>query len=272
MPTIDDAALQQVESAPSQATGDLRARFFDSHFHVIDARFPLLFNQGYLPPLFTLEDYRARTADFCVLGGAVVTASFQGFDQLYLTTALQELGPRFVGVTQLPATAADDEILELDSLGVRALRFNLYRGGSGDLAHLEVLARRVYELAGWHVELYVDARHLPDLLPRLLALPHVGIDHLGLSHAGLPHVLQLVEQGATVKATGFGRCDFDIPAALRAIYAANPDSLIFGTDLPSTRAPRPFEDADVALVMETLGEDGGRRVLYENALHLYKLA
>jgi len=247
-------------------------RFFDGHFHVIDARFPLIPNRGYLPPLFPLEAYRARTARFRVLGGAVVSASFQGFDQLYLTTALRELGAGFVGVAQLPATATDEEILDLHRSGVRAIRFNLYRGDSADLAQVEHMAWRVDELVGWHVEFYLDSRTLPELSPLLLSLPHVCIDHLGLTREGLPHLLKLVEQGCSVKATGFGRCDFAIAEALSALYAANPHALVFGTDLPSTRAPRPFEDADVALVLETLGEEGSRRVLFENALKLYKLA
>lgn len=246
-------------------------RFFDSHFHIIDPRFPLIANRGYLPPFFSVADYRARVANFEVAGGAVVTASFQGFDQSYLAAALLELGPRFVGVTQLPATATDEEIVELHGRGVRAARFNLYRGNA-DIEEVLTLARRVFDLVGWHVELYIDARSLPDLLPHLLTLPHVGIDHLGLSRAGLPHLLKLAEHGASIKATGFGRCDFTIPEALRAIYAANPAALIFGTDLPSTRAPRPFEDADVTLIQETLGENAARHVLVENALKLYKLA
>lgn len=255
-----------------QVTGDLRTRFFDSHFHVIDGRFPLQPNMDYLPPLFPIEEYRARTAPFHVLGGAVVSASFQGFDQRYLAAALLELGPHFVGVAQLPASAADEEIIELDNLGVRAVRFNLRRGGSEGLENLENLAWRVSELVGWHVELYVDSRHLAELTPRLLALPRVSIDHLGLSQAGLPHLLKLVEQGVWVKATGFGRCDFDIAEALQKLYAANPRALVFGTDLPSTRAPRPFMDADVTLVEEILGEQGARHVLYENALKLYHIA
>lgn len=273
MSTTDDPVSRQPEEDISTSvSGDARTCFFDGHFHVIDARFPLISNQGYLPPFFTVEEYRARTAQFRVLGGAVVSASFQGFDQLYLAAALRELGPGFVGVTQLPTTVTDGEILELDSLGVRAIRFNLYRGGSVDLAQLENMARRVYELVGWHVELYLDSRTLPELSPLLLSLSHVCIDHLGLTREGLPHLLNLVEQGISVKATGFGRCDFAIPEALSAIYAANPYALIFGTDLPSTRAPRPFEDADVALVLETLGEESSRRVLFENAFKLYKLA
>lgn len=270
--TDDDLLAREPVVLTRPRTDDLRARLFDGHFHIIDPRFTLVPNQGYLPPAFTIADYRARTAKFNVIGGAVVSGSFQGFDQRYLVAALLELGERFVGVTQLPVTVTDEEILELDEIGVRAVRFNLFRGGSESAERLEEMAWRVFDLAGWHVELYVNSRDLPDLVPRLLALPRVSIDHLGLAREGLPHVLKLAEQGAYVKATGFGRCDFAAPEALHAIYQANPRALIFGTDLPSTRAPRPFDEADIALIQETLGPEAAHQVLCENATALYKLA
>ena len=50
---------------------------FDAHLHVIDPRFPLTPNQGYVPEPFTVDDYRARTAAMNVIGGAVVAGSFQ---------------------------------------------------------------------------------------------------------------------------------------------------------------------------------------------------
>ena len=166
---------------------------------------------------------------------------------------------------------SDEEILSLDAAGVRALRFNLKRGGSEDIAHLSSLASRVHELAGWHVELYVDAAELEGLLDVLTSLPAVSIDHLGLSQAGLPVLLKLAEQGVRVKATGFARVEFPVAPALKALYLANPAALMFGTDLPGTRAPRPFEDQDCMLILEALGEDGARRVLCDNALAFYRL-
>jgi hypothetical protein len=46
----------------------------------------------------------------------------------------------------------------------------------------------------------------------------------------------------------------------------NPAAAVFGSDLPGTRARRPFESADIELV----GEAAGPRALYENALALYR--
>jgi len=207
---------------------------FDTHLHIIDNKFPLVPNNGYLPDAFTCEDYLDRMKGYDLAGGAVVSGSFQAFDQSYLVNALNTLGPSFVGVTQLPATVSNEELLELNRVGVRAVRFNLKRGGSEEVSYLDSVARRVHELAGWHVELYVDSRELPSLYNTLIALPSVSVDHLGLSKDGLSTLLKLVERGVHVKATGFGRVDFDVRTALQNLYEANPEALMFGTDLPST--------------------------------------
>jgi predicted TIM-barrel fold metal-dependent hydrolase len=243
---------------------------FDAHLHIIDPRFPLQENNGYLPPPFTVEDYRRRVAGLSVVGGAVVSGSFQGFDQSYLRAALAALGPGFVGVTQIPPDATDEDIRRLDAAGVRAVRFNVRRGGSAHLGDLDRLARRVHEIAGWHSELYIDARDLPDLFDTLTGLPVISIDHLGLSAEGLPHLLRLVERGAYAKASGFGRLDVDRAEAMNRILAVNPHSLVFGTDLPSTRAPRPFCDADLTGLGELIGTEHLDNVVWRNAAQLYR--
>lgn len=60
---------------------------FDAHLHIVDPRFPLVANQGFVPEPFTCDDYRRRTAGFNVIGGAVVAGSFQGDDQAWLLDA-----------------------------------------------------------------------------------------------------------------------------------------------------------------------------------------
>ena len=244
-------------------------KLFDAHFHIIDPRFTLVPNQGYVPDRYTTRDYLERVSAYRLVGGAVVSGSFQAFDQDYLVDALARLGSAFTGVTQLPASFTDDDVLELHTAGVRAIRFNLKRGGSEDASRIDEMARRVHELAGWHVELYVDSEELAALYPVLAVLPALCIDHLGLSADGFADLLKLVEKGAKVKASGFGRVQLDIPQALRDIQAANPSALMFGTDLPSTRAARPYSDSDFRLVIDTLGEKAAQRVFYDNAAAFY---
>ncbi len=57
--------------------------------------------------------------------------------------------------------------------------------------------------------------------------------------------------------------------ALQAIYHVNPDALMFGTDLPSTRAKRPFNNADVELIQQLFDQQAADKILYENALQWY---
>lgn len=244
-------------------------RIFDSHFHIVDFDFPIIENQGYLPPSYVVEDYQNETADLNVFGGAIVSGSFQGFDQEYLLRALKQMGSAFCGVTQLPYTVTDEEIISLNKNGVKALRFNIKRGGSEDLSKLDYFARRVYDLVGWHSELYIDSKWLPEIASTIEKLPAISIDHLGLSKEGLPHLLKLVDKGIRVKATGFGRVELNIENVLTLTYDINPDALMFGTDLPSTRAKRHFEYADIELIQGLFDEKATEKILYTNALKWY---
>jgi predicted TIM-barrel fold metal-dependent hydrolase len=158
----------------------------------------------------------------------VVSGSFQGYDQTYLLAALERLGPTFVGVTQLPATVADEEVLALDAAGVRGVRFTLARGGALDVD----LALRVHELAGWHAEVY--ATDLPAHERALSELPRLVVDHLGMNAEGLATAVRL---GAMVKMT---------PRVSLDARAVPPDRLMFGTDLPGTRTDRRFSPAVIA--------------------------
>jgi predicted TIM-barrel fold metal-dependent hydrolase len=92
---------------------------------------------------------------------------------------------------------------------------------------------------------------------------------LGLSKEGFNNLLSLVDKGVRVKATGFGRVELDVAQAIRSIYWANPDALMFGTDLPSTRAKRPYDHSDLELIYNILDEDQAENVLYKTAIKWY---
>lgn len=246
-------------------------KVFDSHLHIIEKGYPLIENQGYIPEYFSCEDYLKRMSDtdLDLVGGAVVSGSFQGLDQTYLIHALQTLGDKFVGVTQLPFNTSDDEIIRLNEMGIRAIRFNVKRGGSEEISKLDYFARRVHELVSWHTELYIDSTQLPEIKDTVASLPAVSIDHLGLSKSGFQLLLELVDKGVKVKATGFGRIDFDPVEAIQSISRVNPNALMFGTDLPSTRANRPYHHSDIDFVYQALELEQAEKVLYKNAIDWY---
>jgi predicted TIM-barrel fold metal-dependent hydrolase len=228
---------------------DGQRRLFDSHCHIIDHRFPIVANQGYLPPAFPLDAYLAQATPLGVRAGAVVSGSFQANDQTYLRDVLPRLGAGWVGVTQIPHDHADADIAKLDALGVRAVRFNMFRG-----------------------RIYADAAALAPHVGKLAKLPQLSIDHLGMTEAGLPVLLELVAAGCKVKATGFGRVHMDVATALERIAAVDAQALVFGTDMPSTRAQRPFAPADIDLVEKTLGAELAHRAFWTNPLALYRVS
>src|SRR5882757_8889328 len=246
-------------------------RLFDSHCHIIDHRFPIVVNQGYTPPNFPLEDYLAQTKPLGVVAGAIVSGSFQANDQTYLMDILPKLGAGWVGVTQIPNDCPDPEITKLDAFGVRAVRFNLFRGRIDSVDDIAALAIRVHSVAGWHSEIYADAAALRPHVDRLSKLPQLCIDHLGMTEAGVPVLLDMVAAGCKVKATGFGRVKLDVPATLEAIAKKSPDALVFGTDIPSTRAARPFQPSDIDLVEKVLGPELAQKTFWDNPIALYRV-
>lgn len=245
-------------------------KIFDSHFHIIDFKYPLVENNGYTPPEFTVNDYKAIQEKHEIIGGAVVSGSFQVFDQSYLVDSLENLGENFFGVANIPNNISNTEIEQLSKKNVTAIRFNLKRGGSETIEHLEYLSNKLSNEFGWHTEFYLDSKDLKDLNTQLNKIKIFSIDHLGLSKDGLNELYQWVEKGVKVKATGFGRVDFDPIEVMKQIHNINPKALMFGTDLPSTRAQIPFSEIDIARIKENFNEMDQSNIFYKNALEWYK--
>ena len=206
-----------------------------------------------------------------MVAGALVSGSYQAYDQTYLMDALPRLGTGYVGVTQIPNDYPDAEIAKLAAIGVRGVRFNMFRGQIESVDDIAALALRCHSVAGWHAELYVDAAALKPHVAVLSKLPQLTIDHLGMTEAGVPVLLDLVDAGCKVKATGFGRVKLDVPKTLEQVASRSANALVFGTDIPSTRAARPFLPSDIDLVENVLGPDLARKAFWDNGLALYRV-
>ncbi|SMC79314.1 amidohydrolase family protein [Polynucleobacter kasalickyi] len=252
------------------STGPRLPDIFDAHCHIIDKRYPIVPNQGYVPPSFTLEEYRQQTIPLGITSGAIVSGSFHGYDQTYLRATLPQLGPRWVGITQVPPDVPDEEIVNLSSIGVRGLRFNVFRGRIDTIDDIVSLANRAHAVGKWHAEIYADSVALKPHVAKLSKLPQIVIDHMGMNEEGLPVILDLVDAGAKIKLTGFGRVNMNVSKAIERIAERNSTALMFGTDLPSTRAKRPFQASDIELIQQILGPTESRKSLWHNAVSLYK--
>ena len=60
-----------------------------------------------------------------------------------------------------------------------------------------------------------------------------------------------------------------IEAVIKDVMAINPDAVMFGTDLPSTRAPKPFEDKHIYDLVACLGGQAAKKVCWSNARNFY---
>ncbi|MGK6352882.1 amidohydrolase family protein [Parapedobacter sp. DT-150] len=245
-------------------------KIFDAHFHIINPEFPLVENNGYVPPDFTTEAYIDATRKYQLAGGAIVSGSFQAFDQEYLIDALKTLGDGFFGVANIPIGITDEELERLAKANIVAVRFNIKRGGSEGVRHMEKLSNALFDKYGWHTELYVENKDLERLKPILRNIPKFSIDHLGLTPEGIEELYYWVEKGVNIKATGFGRIAIDPIPLMKTIYSINPKALMFGTDLPSTRANIPFSDKDVQLIKDNFSIDETENIFYKNAFDWYK--
>jgi 2-pyrone-4,6-dicarboxylate lactonase len=159
----------------------------DTHAHVFGPsdRFPYAQDRSYTPPDAPCEKYLNMLDMLGFARGALVQGSAHGCDNSAMLDALERHSQRLRGVAVADAGAAPSELRRWADIGVRGLRFNHffrdgrlhYRGGV-PLGAAQTLAPTMAEL-GWHLQLWIDVRDLPETIPTLKAigLP-VVIDHM----------------------------------------------------------------------------------------------
>ena len=173
--------------------------------------------------------------------------------------------------------------------GVRAARFNFVKhlGGAPDPAYFERTLALVKALV-WHVELHFDAQDIEghaDMLRRM-PVPYV-IDHMGrvkaaggLDQSPLRRLLELLkDERCWVKISGAervsssGKRPFDDAGPIaRAIVAAAPDRVLWGTDWPHPNVPNdmPDEGELVDLFARIVDDERlRRRILVDNPARRY---
>jgi predicted TIM-barrel fold metal-dependent hydrolase len=268
---------------------------WDTHAHVFGPsdRFPYGPDRSYTPPDAPLEKYLDMLDTLGFTYGGLVQGSAHGRDNSAMLDALARHPKRLRGVAVADETVPVAELRRWNELGIRALRFNHffrggqlhYRGGV-TLENARKLAPVMKDL-GWHMQLWIDVKDLPDTIPTLkeIGLP-VVIDHMGRTDAragtgtpGFQSLLRLVgEGGCWVKMSGAHRLSTrapDYPDARpfhEALVRANPDQLIWGTDWPHPRIEGEMPNAGHLLdLFNEWTPDAAvrRKILIDNPAKLY---
>ena len=260
----------------------------DSHAHVIGPpeRYPFVATRSFTPPPAPEAAYLAMHDALGIERGVLVQVSVHGTDNSYMVETLRRHPKRLRGVAVVGAEVTDKTLADLHAAGVRGLRINTETGGGTGPAAMERLAERVKPM-DWHIQLLINPKVLADndALLRRLAVPFV-IDHFGYALAaagvagpGFQTVLRLLkETDCWVKISGAMRiskqpCPYrdSIPLA-RALIAARPDRLVWGTDWPHVHLGGPMmNDGDLLDLLGEWAPDEAtrKRILVDNPARLY---
>jgi predicted TIM-barrel fold metal-dependent hydrolase len=231
----------------------------DCHAHVYGPpeRYPFQPSHRYTPPPLYFADYR-RMLDGLGIERAVVVQPTVYQTNAVTEDALAASGGAWRGVAKFTNASMIADIERLHGVGFRGVRLHGV-GTTADLAHLEEVARRIAPF-GWHIQLHMEARFLPEMAARLAGLPvPVVHDHFarlspeqGADSPPMQTLLRLLAGGnAWVKLSGAYLVSKlhspypDLVPIAKALVAARPDRMLWGTDWPhpSHETPLP-EDAD----------------------------
>jgi len=283
---------------PRKPTICLPKHSCDTHFHVFGPpnEFPFAKTRQYEPPAAPIEHYHNVMAVIGIERAVVVQPSAHGFDNTATLNAVAVSGGRLRGVARVNDRVTTEELRRLHEGGVRGVRFNILNRESGNI-ELAVLDRVVDRIAalGWSVDLHIDPTNLLQQESRIRAfpIPYV-IDHMarivpdeGLEQPGFQLLLDLIrDDKCWVKVTGADKISSrgreagaavsyrDVVPYARAVIAAAPDRILWGTDWPHSNNFEPGVTPNDGELVDMLAEfapdeDVRRKILVDNPALLY---
>ena len=270
----------------------------DTHAHIFGpaAQFPYAAERIYTPPDSTRADYLTLLGALGVERAVLVQPSVYASDNAAMLAAMADIGSGVRAVAVTEPTIPASEIERLHRAGVRGLRFNVVDRREGrnavPAALLRDIGRRI-ALFGWHIELLVNVDEAADFaaavadIPVPLVLGHLGYPKSGAGawpkHPAFADLLRLIDHGRCwIKLTGPYRITQaadvpydDVDDAARALIAAAPERMIWGTDWPhAMKKKRMANDGELADLLERWAPDARTRtrILVENPAELYGFA
>ena len=261
----------------------------DTHIHFYGPleQYPLAPTATFKPPLASVEEYRAVQQRLGLERVVVVQPSGYGFDNRRTLDAIKQIGDQARGVVIVDTSVTDVELQRLSDSGVRGIRFFMFPGGLLPWEHLDQMAARVHAF-GWHVNLQLDGRELPERIAQLRRLPaklvidHVGkfIEPVSTSDRAFKMLLDLVDSGrcwvklsAPYETSKHGPPLYnDVGQLAKALVKASPQRMLWASNWPHPLAQdNPPDDVLLLdLLLDWVDSEATRkRVLVDNPAELY---
>ena len=261
----------------------------DTHIHIYDPDAPLAPTAVAPPPPGSLADYRAVQARLGLGRAVVVQPSAYGTDNRVTVAAVAALGAEAArGIAVVEAITPDADLDRLTAAGIVGARFLMLPGGAIGWDQLDRIAARVNE-HGWHVQLQMDGRLLPDREAQILRWPGtVVIDHVGKflvpvapDRPGVRCLQRLLGTGrvwvklsAPYEVSRSGPPDYaDVGRIARALVATAPERMLWASNWPHPSAQSaPPDDAGLLALLEDWAGDAAtrERILVDNPARLYR--
>ena len=258
----------------------------DTHMHIYDPRYPVSPTAAFKPPAGSVADYLKVRKRLGIERTVVVQPSAYGTDNRCTLEGMAAIGPSARGIAVVDESVDDGELERLTGLGIRGIRFHMLPGGVLGWDILESMADRVHAF-GWHVQLQLDGRQLPERESMLMRLPGtLVIDHVGkflepvpVDHPGFRALLRLVEAGAYVKLSApyevskVGPPNYDDVGALaKVLVRTAPERMLWATNWPhpSPGVPKPDDAWVLDMMLDWVPDEAIRHgILVENPARLY---
>ncbi len=258
----------------------------DCHMHVYEARFPPAPTSLFAPPEAPVTAYRSVQKRLGLTRAVVVQPNAYAFDNACTEEAVAEMGPDARGIATIRPDIADAELERLTRAGFRGARCFMLNGGLLSWDDVDRIAARVRPF-GWHVQVQLDGRELPQYQARLSALPvDVVIDHNGkflepvpVDHRAFAVLLDLLDSGrcwvklsAPYETSQAGPPHYaDVGALARALAKRHPQRCVWASNWPHPNArPIPSDSLMLDLLLEWVETDADRaRILVDNPARLY---
>ncbi|MBR0908675.1 amidohydrolase family protein [Bradyrhizobium japonicum] len=237
---------------------DVPAQACDCHTHIHGdvEKFPFFAGRVYTPEPASPEEMAALHKALRVERVVIVTPSVYGTDNSSTLFGMKARGATARGVAVIDDKTTEAQLDAMQADGFRGSRINLATGGVSDpnvgRARFTAAVERM-KARGWHVQLYTTLPMISAIKELVLASPVPAVfDHfggleasLGLEQPGFSDLVALVKSGkAYVKISGAYRSsnlapDYqDMVPYARALIAANPDRIVWGTDWPHPDSSR----------------------------------